>query len=541
MRGMIITAFAGGDVRFARYAEEKKDWRVLTGDMLRFSAQRNPAKAAIIFGARRLGYGALDQDANRFANAVLARGLAKGDAIAIIARNVPEYAVYHFGCARTGCLSVNLMPAYAPDEIAAILARTEARLVVVEAAFEDKLAAVKDELPRLDLVVVIGAPGGAPGIDGAVDFDGFLAPHGVAPPAVKLSPSDPYAMTFTGGTTGVPKGALVSHYARFVSSYTTAIEHEMSENDVVGVVTPLYHAVGLLIWFQAAILVGATCVFIGGWDAECFADAAAECGITTVFMVPVQLAEILSDDRFDGARLAGLKMMACAGAITTPELKAEFARKMPAVKFIDHYGQSETGPLTFLKYFHPKDKAATVGKPALGADVAVVDADGKPVAVGQVGELVARGPFMMEGYYRDRQETAAYFRHGDGWGWSGDLATVDADGFITLVGRSKDMIVSGGVNIYPREVEKVLAAHPQVRDCTVFGIPDEKWGEALAAYVVADGGLDADALAAHCARHLARFKRPKVVRFMDAIPKTPSGKVQKPKLRAAFLAEPDTG
>jgi acyl-CoA synthetase (AMP-forming)/AMP-acid ligase II len=252
---------------------------------------------------------------------------------------------------------------------------------------------------------------------------------------------------------------------------------------------------------------------------------------------------MLEGPDFDAARLASLGKISCAGAITPPELKAALAEKLPQARFTDHYGQSETGPVCFLKHWHPRDKAGGIGRPALGTEFAVVDADGRPVAPGEVGEIVTRGPFMMEGYFEDPEETAAYFRTGDGWGWSGDLATMDADGFVTLVGRSKDMIVSGGVNIYPREVERVLEAHPAVAECTVFGIPDERWGEALAAYVVLESGAaaDEDALIAHCAARLARFKRPRLVRFVTSIPKTPSGKTLKTRIREEFLKSDGPG
>ena len=278
-------------------------------------------------------------------------------------------------------------------------------------------------------------------------------------------------------------------------------------------ITPLYHAVGLVVWLPAAILVGSTCVLLAGWDADAFVDETARHGITAVLMVPIQLREMLDRPGFDAARLASLQKISCAGAITPPELKAALAEKLPQARFTDHYGQSETGPVCFLKHWHPRDKAGGIGRPALGTEFAVVDANGKPVAPGEVGEIVTRGPFMMEGYYKDPEETAAYFRTGDGWGWSGDLATMDADGFVTLVGRSKDMIVSGGVNIYPREVERVLETHP----------------------------AGADELIAHCAEHLARFKRPRLVRFVPSIPKTPSGKTLKTRLREEFLKAEEPG
>jgi acyl-CoA synthetase (AMP-forming)/AMP-acid ligase II len=346
-------------------------------------------------------------------------------------------------------------------------------------------------------------------------------------------------MTFTGGTTGRPKGALVSHRARFVSSWTTALEHEVSSADVVGVLTPLYHAMGMTIWLQAAMLAGATAVLLTGWDPDRFAEATARHRITNALMVPVQLRELLSERHFDPKALASLGKLGCGGAVTSPALVAEINGKLPNVLFTNHYGQSETGPLCLFKHHHPRERAGTIGQPAAGVALKIVDPEGEAVAPGAVGEIVTSGPYMMAGYYNDPEETANYFRGGDGWGWTGDLATIDEDGFVTLVGRSKDMIVTGGINVYPREVEIVLERHDAVAECTVFGVPDEKWGEALVAYVVCQNGAGATEaeLVQFCERHLARFKRPRYVRFVAAIPKTPSGKIQKPKLREAFLKE----
>jgi len=509
---------------------------VLTGHLLQQSARRLPDKIALICGDRHITYGELAADANRFAHAIASRGIGKPDTIAIMSRNIPEYVVAHFGGAQTGAILANLMPAYAADELVAILSTTEARLIVVEAAFRENIARIIDRLPKPPQIVVIGEPE-LPIADGWMSFDDFIGGRPATPLALPLHETDPFAMTFTGGTTGLPKGAVVSHKSRFVSACTTAIEHEVTEGDVVGLLTPLYHTMGSLVWLPTALYVGATCVMLTGWDPDAFVAETQRHGISCVLMVPVQLRELLGDGVFDAAKLASLRKIACGGAITPAELVSEVNRKLPGALFTNHYGQSETGPLCIYKYSHPRDKAGTIGRPAVGVDFALLNPEGSPVAVGETGEIVVRGPFLMEGYYNNPAETAAYFRKGDGWGWTGDLATIDADGFVTLVGRSKDMIISGGVNIYPREVEIVLESHAAVIDCTVFGIPDDKWGEALCALVVLgiDARVEEAELLAHCTDHLARFKRPKIVRFVDSIPKTPSGKVQKPLLRAAFL------
>lgn len=510
---------------------------MLTGDILLQSAQRHPNKIALICGERQVSYGDLAASANRFAHAMLNLGIGKSDTIAIMSSNIPEYVMAHFGSAQTGAILCNLMTAYAADELVAILEQTGAKLVVVEDRFEAKIAEIIDQLPSLQHVIVIGEPANKDWLD----FDKFIDAQASTPANVDLSESDPFAMTFTGGTTGRPKGAVVSHRCRFVSVYTIAIEQEVTEDDVVGLLTPLYHAMGSLVWMPTALFVGATCVMLQGWDADKFVDETHRHRISNVMMVPVQLSQLLSNDHFDSEKLGSVRMITCAGAVTPPDLALAVDAKLPKAKFTDHYGQSETGPICMFRHNHPRDKADTVGRPALGVEFTLMDSEGNPVPLGETGEIVVRGPFLMDGYYNNPEETAAYFKNKDGWGWTGDLAVMDEDGFVTLAGRSKDMIVSGGINVYPREVEIALEKHEAITDCAVFGIPDDKWGEALCAFVVIGNNApigEAEVLA-HCTKHLAKFKQPKIVRLVASIPKTPAGKVQKTRLREAFINEND--
>ncbi len=508
---------------------------MLTGDILRLSARRHPTKTASICEDRRMSYGELDGASNQFANAVLSLGLVKGEAVAMMCPNIIEYPVVHFGNARTGCLSVHLSIMYGPDELIHILNQTRARLLVVDHACQPAIEAVRDRLDHLEHVVIVG---GAPTVAGAVTFERFLDGASDEPPGVALDETDPFGMTFTGGTTGMPKGAVVSHRARYVSAYSVVMEHEFTGEDVVAVVSPLYHAVALMVWFQGAMLAGCTCVFRPRWDAALFVDECARHGITAAFLVPIQLRAILSDEHFDAAKLATLHKIGSGGAPVPGDMIALGRDRLPGVRLVDHFGQSETGLITILKPWHPAEKNGSIGLPALGVDLKVVDPDGNEVAPGEIGEIIVAGEFMFDGYFENPEETAEYFRSGDGWGWTGDLATVDEDGFITLAGRSKDMIVSGGVNVYPREIEVVLEDHAAVADCTVFGVPDETWGEALVAYVVAQAGHaeTPESLIEYCGSRLSRFKRPRDLVLVDDIPKTPAGKVQKPKLRDEYLS-----
>lgn len=491
------------------------------GEILRLAARRASEKTAIIADGRRLDFREYDQLANRFANFLIARGVGPGDRIATVLFNGPDYGVVHFGNARAGSVLVHIPPLYAAAEIAEIVERTRPRLLVVDAAVQDRIGPeVRSAVPA---VMVAGSP----------DFEDALAVVSDRPPVRAIDPAAPVAMTFTGGTTGRPKGAVVSHNARYVSAASTAREHRITEEDVVGVVVPMFHAVGLMIWYQAAILRGSTSVILRRWDPAEFIAATERHGISSVFLVPVQVRDLLRCPAFNRKRLASLKNIGVGGAPTPPGLIEECRDALPHCGYTDHYGQSETGPLTILKPEETEAHPGTVGRPAEGVELRIVDADGNPVPAGTVGELATRGPYLMEGYFEDEGETARYFR--DGWGRTGDLGRADKDGYVTLVGRSREIIISGGFNIHPSEVETALASHPAVEDCTVFGVPDDRWGEAPIAYVVAGADVSAEDLIAHCTDRLARYKRPREIVFAPTIPRTPSGKVRKPLLRSAYL------
>lgn len=491
------------------------------GEILRLAARRAPEKTAVIAGERRLSFREYDRLADCFANFLIARGVRPGERIASLLFNSPEYGVVHYGNARAGSVLVHIPPLYAKAEVLDILDRTRPRVLLVDAAFQDRIGAeVRSAVPTVMVA-------------GGAAFEDALAAGSDHPPDRAIDPAAPVAMTFTGGTTGRPKGAVVSHTARYVSAASTAREHQVTTEDVVGVVVPMFHAVGLMIWYQAAILRGCTSVIFRKWDPAEFVAATERHGISSVFLVPVQVRDLLRSAAFDGKRLASLKNIGVGGAPTPPGLIEEWRRALPHCGYTDHYGQSETGPLTILKPQDTKSHAGTVGQAAEGVDLRIVDRNGNPVPPGTVGELVTRGPYLMDGYFGDAEETARYFR--GGWGWTGDLGRSDDDGFITLVGRSREIIISGGFNIHPSEIESALSSHPAVEDCTVFGVPDERWGEAPVAIVVRSGKVSADDLITHCTERLARYKRPRDVVFVDTIPRTASGKTQKHHLRNAYL------
>ena len=502
---------------------------MLLGEMLGRTAARFPDRIAVVCGTDAISFAELDRQACRFANALSSRGITARSLIGILCRNSAEYAIAHFGTARAGCISVHLSTRYAAAELRYTLRKTDCAALVVDPAFIGLYRAVEEALPSKPLLIVTA--GTAPAA--AVGFADFLAGQPAAAPGHGVGPSDPACINFTSGTTGDPKGAVASHRARVISAEVAAVDFSLSGRDTIAVASPLYHAAGIFTWFQAAVLAGAASVLLPAWDVPTLVDVIARHRVTGAFMVPAQLAMLLGDPSFDRSRLESLRIIVYGGAPAKPELIDRAAAALPWVAFVQNYGQTEMGPLFSML---PSDRAASpaaIGRPNPHIEIALFAEPGRRAAPGEIGEIASRGPHVMSEYYRDPQQTASFFKGGDDWGWTGDLGTMDTQGFITLVGRSKDTIISGGVNIYPAEIERVLLEHDAVRECAAFGIPDDTWGELPAAEVVLQAGseIGAEALSDFCLSRIARFKRPRLIRIVEALPYSPSGKLDRRQVR----------
>ena len=501
---------------------------MLTGDMLRRAAARFPDKTAIIWGDRRTSYTDLNADANRFARALHGLGLQKGDKVGIVSRNRTEYGIVFFGAARSGCILVNVSVLYAPEELEYVLNKADVQALLYEEMFAEKIDAVRPNCPKIDNYIEIDS-----------GFADFIAGEAADEPDVAIDERDAFCMTYTGGTTGLPKGVLASHRARATTAHTVMVEEHIDERDTVGIVTPMFHIAALNIMFQPAILAGATTTLLSKWEPADFAKMVRDTGMTANFMVPTQAGMVMQDPGFDPADYATWRKVSFAGAPMPDWVQREFFERLPEVKLTQIYGQSEMGVIAVLPHWHLPERLGSVGRPAYNVDIACVTPDGTPVKPGEVGEIVSKGDNLMTEYYGEPEQTDGFFKLGDGWGWSGDLATVDEDGFYTLIDRSKDMIISGGENVYPKEIEDALYEHDAVAECAVFGIPEDKFGEVPAAYILLKQGMSAteDEIVEHCAARLARFKRPRLVKFVDDFPKTPIGKIQKNFLKDPYWAE----
>ncbi|WP_028602995.1 class I adenylate-forming enzyme family protein [Ottowia thiooxydans] len=505
---------------------------MLTGDMLRRAAERFPEKTAVIWQDVQITYGQLEAQSNQFANALGSLGLAPGAKVAILCRNRPEYASAFFGAARSDVVFVNVSVLYSPEELQYVLEQAEAEVLLFEDAFAERVLAVLPLLPRIRHSYVIGeAQSGLP------SFFSLLKGFPETPPRVSIGDADPFCITYTGGTTGRPKGVLANHRARSVTAHTVVVESKLDESDVVAIVTPLFHVAALNIMLQPAILVGATVVLLPKWDVRAFSECVRDHAVTAAFMVPTQVAMVLSDADFNAADYASWAKLNFSGAPMPDWVQQAMLERLSKVRLTQFYGQSEMGIVAVMKHEDLPGRLGSVGRQAFNADLALLDTNGKPVSQGEVGEICARGENVMLEYYRDPVQTEKFRAHG--WAWSGDLATFDKDGYLSLVDRSKDMIISGGENIYPKEIEIVLYEHEAVAECAVFGVPDKTWGELPVAHVQLKPGtsVSAEALIEYCTTRLARFKRPRTVKLGDDFPRTAIGKIQKNILRDQYKQE----
>ncbi|KWT95817.1 MULTISPECIES: AMP-binding protein [unclassified Variovorax] len=516
---------------------------MLTGDMLRRSAHRFPDKPAIVLrgpkGSERVPYSELDALADRVAHAVLGLGLPRGATVSMLCRNLPAYGAVFFGVARSGCVLNNISILYAPEELGYVLAKSDTRVLIYDAQFADKVAAVRESCPEIRHFVAIGgSDSGNAEVPGAIAFERFIDGHPSTPPEVAIDERDPFCMTYTGGTTGHPKGVLMNHRARAITAHTVVVEEHLEASDVVAIVTPLFHVAALNIMFQPAILVGATTVFVTPWSPQAYIDAVEAERITATFMVPTQANALAMLPDLEQRQLQSWTKLSFAGAPMPDWVQVELMRKLPQLRLTQIYGQSEMGVIAALPWQRARDKLGSVGRQPYNVDVAVLRPDGTPAAAGELGEVASRGDNLMIGYYGEPQQTAEFFRLGNGWGLSGDIGVMDAEGFVTLIDRAKDMLISGGENVYPKEIEQVLYELPEVAECAVFGIPDARWGEVPAAYVQLKPGctLDEARVVAQCEQKLARHKRPRLVRFVEGFPKTPIGKIQKNLLKEPYWA-----
>ena len=493
---------------------------------IREFAIASPDVEAVVDGDRRLTYRELDDRSSRLGQALLARGLARGDFVAVVLGNRLEYPEVAAGLAKAGLVSVPVNPRYTAAEARHVLTTARVRAVVADGALVHLYAEHVGNL--FDIVLEMDTtPTGEPYEDALVAAD-------PADPRAPVGDTDPFTCCFTGGTTGLPKGALLSHRTRALIFMGGALEWGMGPGRRTIAVAPMYHGAGFAFAYLACAT-GGSVAMLRKWDPKAFLDLVASHRPHSVFLVPahLQMLRALGEDTLQDADTEGLETIYCNAAPLPQPLKLWAMDSLPEVGFHEIYGSTETGVVSNCRPADMRRKERCVGPPWFWNEAKLLSPEtGEPVPPGQPGELFVRSPMLFSGYLDDPAATEAA-TDADGYVTVGDIAIQDEEGFLYIVDRAKDMVITGGVNVFPREVEEVLLTHPGVIEAAVIGLPDEQWGERVTAVVVPrDPSVTTEDLETFARQTLAGFKVPREWRFVDALPRNAAGKVLKRKLRS---------
>ena len=518
-------------------------------DWLHKQAQHHPDKPALVDSAsgEARSYRELDERASRFAELLVERWrLAPGARVAMLAANSPDYLEMLYGCAKAGIVMVCLNWRLPAVELAPIVDDAQPSAFVCGEEFLAVASALLQDRPALPGLVVAGAPGArearpAPGTPagrhreslGWPRYEAALdASSGRIVEMPQRSMDDAWYLLYTSGTTGKPKGVIQTYGMAFFNAVHAMLATKLSGDDVLLAALPFFHTGGLNLYANPVLFVGGTVVVMRQFEAG-EALRWLETQVTQFLGVPAVYLFIAQHPRFADARFARMRHWSAGGSPMPMALLETWAAKGVTICF--GFGMTETGPIVFLPdEATARAKPGSVGKPVGTMLARVVDAQGRDCAANERGELLIMGPGVTPGYWRNDQATRSALR--DGWLHTGDVAYVDDDGDYWIVDRLKDMFISGGENVYPAEVENLLYRMPGVAEAAVIGVPDPRWVEVGLAVIVLEPGawLDEASVQAYCRERLAGYKVPRHVRFVDALPRTPAGKVEKPALRQRF-------
>jgi acyl-CoA synthetase (AMP-forming)/AMP-acid ligase II len=494
-------------------------------DIISEHARERGDKTAVADTEGSFSYAELDAMMDRVAAALERDGVEQGQSVAIISTSSIAYAAVFLGTLRAGCVAAPLAPSSTPEALAAMIADCGAPIVFVDgdnqAAIADQRVAAKQI--RLD----------------TAEFETWLAPSGTKPRPVTITPANGFNIIYSSGTTGTPKGIVQSHGMRWshigrnsAGGYGDAVTMNS---------TPLYSNT-TLVSFLPTLGWGGTVVLMKKFDARSFLELAEKHRVTHAMLVPVQYQRIMAVPDFDRFDLSAFRFKTSTSAPFSPALKADILARWPG-RLVEFYGMTEGGASTGLDCTAFPDKLHTVGQPLPGHDMRLIDDEGNEVPQGETGEVVGRSPAMMTGYHGRKQATAEaewYDEDGNRFIRHGDIGRFDEDGFLILMDRKKDLIISGGFNIYPVDIEAVLQQHPAVQECTVIGVPSEQWGETPVGFYVPNSGVDAsaDEIMAWTNNQLGKTQRLSTLHPIDELPRSAIGKVLKRELRDRLAVQP---
>jgi long-chain acyl-CoA synthetase len=508
--------------------------------LLEDSARERPSHTAIIFNEMRLPYAAVNAAANQVANGLVKLGLRPGDKVALGCPNLPYFPIVYYGILKAGGVVVPLNVLLKPREIAYHLQDSDARVYICFEGTEQlpmgKMghAAFQEAAGCEHFFLMTVNPAGPSPIDGVPTLASLMAGQPPTFATVPTSPDDTAVILYTSGTTGRPKGAELTHSNMIMNARLADNMFARSLDDVHLVVLPLFHSFGQTVQMNSGFYTGSTISLLPRFDPEAALATMERDNVTIFAGVPTMYWALLNypgADKFDLAKIAANLRLCCSGGAAMPvEVMRAFEERFN-VKILEGYGLSETSPVATFNRMERETRPGSVGVPVWGVEVRVVDDEDRDVPQGELGEIVIRGHNIMKGYYKKPEATADAFRNG--WFHSGDIGRFDADGYLYIVDRLKDMIIRGGFNVYPREVEEVLMSHPAVSLAAVVGIRDEEYGEEVKAFVVPKAGasLSAEELIAWSKANMADYKYPRQIEFRDTLPMNATGKILKIDLR----------
>ena len=513
-----------------------------TTDFLSIASAICPERDGMVFEGKRQTFARTSERVNRLGNALAGLGIEKGDRIAILQVNCPQYVESYYAAAKLGAIFVPLNFRSKQDELSYMLGNAEAKALLVGNRYLDMVRAMLPHLPSVKQCVSMD--------DKQPDIPYYEHLVGSSSPDEVLSEIDDEDITmlvYTAGTTGLSKGVPLRHsgFASYVLENVDPASPDIEERNLLTV--PLYHVAGIQAML-AAVYGGRTLVLMRQFETQEWMETVQREQVTRAMLVPTMLKRIIDAPDFTRYNLGSLKVLTYGAAPMPFEVISKAIEVMPRVKFINAFGQTETA--STITALGPEDHViegtgeerekklkrltSSIGRPLSDVEVKIVDEQGAEVPMGEVGEITARGPRVMSGYWRDEQKTAQVITP-DGWLHTGDMGWVDGEGYIYLAGRGDDMIIRGGENISPEEIENALYSHPKIEEAAVIGVPDPEWGQEPVAFVVLKSGETATEgdIIGYCKSGLG-FKRPREVVFLDSLPRNPMGKVLKRELRDRY-------
>jgi len=509
------------------------------GQNLKVNAKKFPNNVMLKDSQRSFTYPEVNKRVNQLAHSLLSLGLSKGDKVAVLLENSIEIVEVFLATAKTGIIIVPINFRLVSAEVEYIADNSDAKAFIVHDEFTSTVDPIKAKLTNItpDNYIAVGQA-----VEGYRSYDGFIENASDSEPDIAVAPEDTWVLIYTSGTTGKPKGVVRSHESHIAFFLINAVDFGFNEHDYCMNVMPLCHINSTFFTFTFLYVGGSVYIHPArSFRPEEILEIVEREKITFISLIPTHYNLILNaSDEAKKRDVSSVRKLLCSSAPVRKSMKLAIMEFFSGVELYEGYGSTEAGIVTVLKPEYQMKKLGSIGFETLGTEfVKLLDEDGKEVGVGEVGELYSRGPMLLDEYYKLPDKTAASFR--DGWFSAGDMAIRDEDGFYQIVDRKDNMIITGGEHVYPSEVEEVIGSHQEVFDCAVIGLPDQKWGEKVAAVVIKKQGADDSAINEEiikncCKEQMAGYKSPKEILFIneDEMPRTPTGKILHRKLREKF-------